>query len=509
MRRRALAAALLLLLACATPPPPPATPAAAEPPSAGVATLLALGDDALAEGEPALALDRFERALAAAPASPEARIGAGRALAALGRVEPARAALEAGLAVRPDSAPALVALADLAIARGDRADAAALLERAFLADPARIDAHQKLADLTGPAPPGARGDPVARADAHPYDAAARLAAGEALLAAGSPGAAREHLESALVLSDLDPAAARRSAALLAQHFDDWRARRVVWVHAYSDEILRADPAWRFQQRIAWLVLSQSLDPVLHTRFLLADLGTFRSEAAGFDLPPIEAAARVQIGALPREGIVAFLTGRPAPRRPGAWKLGQAEFLGRVVTVRVAPREVASRVLAHEVVHLYGGVHVNPDVESLMNPSGHATRLDPQNVAILHALASRRFGPGGLEANVIEAVPLHPAIEAYAGALQLNLALRNAGVREALAASEGSVRAAAPQLRQAIALDDHLGDVASFVGELLLRDGRRPGAARLFAIASSLYGAGDPRARRALERARALATAHAG
>ena len=66
-----------------------------------------------------------------------------------------------------------------------------------------------------------------------------------------------------------------------------------------------------------------------------------------------------------------------------------------------------------------------------------------------------------------------------------------------------------RLRKEIALDDHLGDVASFVGELLLRDGRRPGAARLFAIAASLYGAGDPRARRAHERARTLSTAHAG
>jgi tetratricopeptide (TPR) repeat protein len=502
------AAALLASLACARPsePTPAATPVAE--PSSGVAALLALGDAALAEGDAARALDRFERAFEAAPDVPETQIGVGRALAALGRADAARAALEAGLAGRPDSAAAHEALADLAIARGDRDTAAAHLERVFGADPSRIDAHRKLAELTGPAPSG--GDPVARADAHPYDPGARLAAGEALLEAGRPDAAREHLESALVLADLDPAAAQQAFARLAAAFPDWRARRIVWVRVWADEPLRADPSWKFQQRIAWLLLSTALDPLLHTRFLVAEIGAFRSEGSDFDdLDAIQAKARAQVGPLPPSGIAAFMTGRPVPRIAGAWKQGQAEFLGRTLSLRIAPGEVASRVLAHEAIHLYGGVHVNPDVESLMNPAGRSTAIDPWNAAILRALSARRFGPGGLETNVLDAVPLAAVIQAYGAALQANLALRKAGVLEALEGSGGSLRGASFGVQRAIALDAHLGDVASFVAELLRREGKPRAAARLFEIAAQLYGAGDARGRRALDRARALRPAAAG
>lgn len=310
----------------------------------------------------------------------------------------------------------------------------------------------------------------------------------------------------LTLADLDPPAATRAVALLAAHYPDWRARRVVWVHAFADERLRADPSWRFQQRFAWLALSQALDPLLATRFLVADLGAFQSAGSGLDLPGIADAAHAQVGVLPREGIVAFLTGQPVPRQPGVWKQGQAEFLGREVVVRMAPGEVASRVLAHEVMHLFGAIHVNPDVDSLMNPSGSSTRIDPLNAAILRVVRVRRFGPGGLEPNVVAVIPLRPAIDAYAKALGVDLVLRQSGIREALAASGGSLRAAAPQVRTELGLDDHLGDVSSFVGELLARDRRPAAAARLHEIAAQLYGPGTARGQRQLARAQALAGA---
>ncbi len=504
MRRRAAVALAVLALACST-APPPAAPAAG-PPSEVAATLLPLGDAALAARQPELARVRFERALAASPGLPEARIGRGRALAALGRPDAARTDLEAGLAARPDSTDALVALADLDHARGDTASARARLDRAIALEPGRIDAHLRLSDWTGPAPPGDAGDPVARAEAHPYDAGARLAAGEALLARGDMVAARQELESVLTLADLDPPAAARAARDLADRFPDWRARRIVWVHAYCDELLRADPAWRFQQRIAWLAVSVALDPVLGTRFLVADLGAFASAGSGFDLPGIAAAAHRQVGALPRDGVVAFLTGLPSPHEPGVWREGQAEFLGRELTVRLAVGAVASRVLAHELIHLFGGIHVNPQVDSLMNPTGRSTVLDPLNEAMLRVMRVRRFGPGGIEPNVIDVIPLEPAIRAYAAALGANVALRNAGVAEALAESRGSVRAAAPAIRASLALDPHLGDVASFVGALLARDRRFPEAARLYALSAQLYGPGSGRGRRALANARALAGA---
>jgi tetratricopeptide (TPR) repeat protein len=390
-------------------------------------------------------------------------------------------------------------LAALDAAAGDRASAVLHLEGALATEPLRLSSHVALEALTGRAPPG--GDARAAARGHPYDPRARLAAGRAALMAGHLDAAREELESTLVLADLDPAAADESARLLASAFPDWRDRRVVPVRIWADEPLRADPGWRFQQRYAWLLVSQALDPLLATRFVVVSIGAFASEGAGFDLPPIAAAAREQIDRLPSEGIVAFATGRAIPRAGGRWKQGEAEFLGRVLSVRLAPREVASRVLAHELIHLYGGVHVNPDVASLMNPSGESNAIDPVNAAILRALRTRRFGPGGIEANVVAVVPLAPAIRAFEAALRANLALRQAGVVEALAEAEGSLRAAAPAVRKALALDDHLADVAAFTGDLLVRDGRPRAASRLYALAADLYGPASPRGRRARDRAR--------
>jgi hypothetical protein len=173
-------------------------------------------------------------------------------------------------------------------------------------------------------------------------------------------------------------------------------------------------------------------------------------------------------------------------------------------VRLARGEVASRVLAHEVLHLYGAIHVNPDVESLMNPSGHSLTIDPWNAAIVSATRKRRFGPGGIEANVLRHANLRATIAAYHAALAANVALRNAGVVAALETGHGSLRAAAPQARNALQLDEHLGDVADLAAQLLLRDGRPAGAVRAWETAAALYGIESSRGRRALQNAVATA-----
>jgi tetratricopeptide (TPR) repeat protein len=403
---------------------------------------------------------------------------------------------------------ALLGLAEIEARAGDRGAAGMHLARAVGLAPARPDVHARYAALTGPAPATAAMDAatlVARAERHPYDPGARLAAGEALLASGDAAAARPHLETALVLADLDPSAAHRAAARLRASAPEWRTRRIVPVYALADETLRADPAWRFQLRFAWIGVSQALASLLDVSFVVTGVAPFRSEGAGFDLPAITAAARAQHPALPAsDGILFVATGVPAPKQPGAWKAGEAELLGRVLTVRLARGEVASRALAHEVIHLYGGVHVSPDVDALMNPSGTSRAMDPWNAAILRATRARRFGPGGIEANVVPHVDLATTIEAYRAALRANVALRNAGIVEALGESGGSARGAASGLRDAMRLDEHLGDVAAFLAQLLLRDGRPAGAARMWSVAAQLYGPGDPRARIAARNARALA-----
>jgi tetratricopeptide (TPR) repeat protein len=502
IRRAALLALATSLLACASAPRGIATGPA--PDAQLNATLIGLGNDALAKGDAVRARERFERALVAEPASAAARVGLGRALLAEGRRDDARAALEAGVAATPDDADAHLALADLAAQDGDAVRSRSELERVLALDPARIDAHQRLAERTGPAPVGA-GDAIARADAHPYDARALLLAGEALLARGDAAGAREPLESALVLSDLDPLSGQRAAALLRERFDDWRARRIVPVHAYADEVLRADPAWRFQLRLAWLVVSQALEPLLGVRFVVVDQGAFRSAGAGLDLAPIIAAGLRQHPETPATGVVFFATGRPIPRAAGAWRQGQATLLGNEVGVRLASGEVASRVLAHEVMHLFGAIHVNPELESLMNPSGDSLVVDTWNAAIVRATRGRSFGPGGIEANVLSRVDRSAAIAAYSAALGANVALRNAGIVAALDANQGSARAAAPQARSAVQLDDHLGDVADLVAHLLLRDGRPAAAVRAWETAAALYGPDSAQGRRALRNALALAS----
>jgi len=496
---------LALALACGGAPRATAPAPAAEPQL--TATLIRLANDALASGDAELARQRFERALVAEPRSSAAHVGLGRALLAAGSRDEARAELAAGLALDPNDADAHFALADLAEQSGDATSARGELERVLALDAGRIDVHERLADLSGPAPAAPAAGPddaVARADAHPYDPRARVAAGEALLARGDASHAREYLESALVLADLDPVSGLRAAELLRTHFPDWRERRVVWVHAFADEVLRENRAWRFQLRLAWLSVSQALEPLLGVRFAVASLGTFRSEGAGFDLAPILAAGLRQNPAPPQQGLVAFFTGRPSPRAAGDWRLGQAELLGRVLAVRLARGEVASRVLAHEILHLYGAVHVNPEVDALMNPAGQSLALDPWNAAIVAATRGRTFGPGGIEANVLAHADLAAMIAAYRAALGANVAMRNAGVADALEAGGGSARAAAPQARVAMQLDEHLGDVANLVAQLLMRDGRPAAAAQAWENAARLYGPATPRGRRALQDARALA-----
>jgi hypothetical protein len=133
----------------------------------------------------------------------------------------------------------------------------------------------------------------------------------------------------------------------------------------------------------------------------------------------------------------------------------------------------------------------------MNPSGGALVLDPLNARIVRQIRGRRFR-GDLEGDVLDVIDLEATTRAYEDALRTNLALRRAGLAEAVevaATSRVAARRAAAQVRE---LDPHLGDVARFVS-LLLRRGERPAsAASLLETASRLYGPRTARGRRAAE-----------
>ena len=154
--------------------------------------------------------------------------------------------------------------------------------------------------------------------------------------------AREHLESALVLSDLDPASGQRAAAAAARSLRRLARAPHRAVHAYADEVLREDPAWRFQLRMGWLAVSQALEPLLGVRFVVVELGTFQSAGAGFDLPPILAAGRRRTPKRRRPAWSCFATGRPSPRAARLLAAGPGGAAGP--RARRAPRAAAkSRV----------------------------------------------------------------------------------------------------------------------------------------------------------------------
>jgi tetratricopeptide (TPR) repeat protein len=503
-RAAAPALAAALALACSSAPAPAPPPAAARPELA--ATLVQTGAQALAAGDLATAEQRFARALEADAASAAARVGLGDVALARGDLAGAEARFLEALAREPGAVDARLGLARVAVRQGRAAEARAQLEEALRADPWRAEVHAERAALTGPAPPApaalALEEALRRARAHPYDVGAGLAAGRALAAAGHRAEAVRALESILWLADLDPRSARRAFALLGRLDPAWRERPVVPVHTFADESIRAQPGWPFRVRLAWLGATRSLEALLDVRFVPVRIGGFASAGAPESLEAIDGAFRAQRRALPASGVVAVFTGRAPPRGRGEVRLGQAEFLGRRLAVRLEAEPGPSRVLVHELLHLYGAVHVAADVPSLMNPSGEARGLDRFNARIVREMRARGFA-GDLEADVLDVIDLEDTTRAYEDALRANLGLRRAGLAEVFEKGGRASLEARRSAVRAVELDPHLGDVARFVSLLLWRGDKPASAALLLETAARLYGPRTARGRQAAEDAARL------
>ncbi len=361
------------------------------------------------------------------------------------------------------------------------------LTRVLELDSTHPASHARLSELSGPAPRDALADRQARirrAMDHPYDPAALVRGGEALAQDGRLDESLELLEKAVWLADLDPASALEALQMLRERSPDWRARRVVPVHVYADAALRSSAGWRFALRTAWLSASNSLDEVLKTRFVPIAISAFDPGGQADDL---DAMYRdfVEKVSPPQEGIAAVITGRPVPPLPGVWKKGVAELLGRSLAIRIEPGACQSRVLSHELLHLYGAIHVLDEEESLMNPTGTSFKLDTGSYRIAQAMVARSFGPGGIEHNVLPFIDLRRAIDAYLGALSANLGFRAAGIEEAQNIGV-SRQLAAGWARQATGLDSHFADAARIVAGLMIADSRRTEALRLLELAEELY-----------------------
>ena len=414
-------------------------------------------------------------------------------------------ATQPGPTLDSGSIESLVDLAEVERRAGNREAEYALLARVLDRDSVHSGAHARLAALTGPAPARSVAGSdhlVRRAVLHPYDPAALVAAAEALARRGRTDQAVEYLERAVWLADLDPSSAQIAIRQLSRLSDDWRLRRVVPVQVHADELIRARPGWRFRIRTLWLSVSKTLDEVLETRFVPIAIGSFDPGEAPNDLDLIHEIF-VSSADAPGEGILAAVTERAIPADPGVFKKGVAEFLGRSLVVRLEPRATQSRVLAHEILHLYGAIHVLDDVDTLMNPAGTSLVLDGPSIRIVRALRSRAFGPGGIEENVLPWVDLAETVAAYRTALSVNLDLRQAGLAEALEAHLRSPERASLRARQATRLDTHLADAARLVAALMLADARREEALRLLNLSSQLYGLDTPRGRETAEQVEML------
>jgi hypothetical protein len=343
---------------------------------------------------------------------------------------------------------------------------------------------------------------VRLADSHPYDPRALVDAGRLLADAGRGGEAIPPLETALVFADRDPEAAWEAVVLLATLSPEWRERGVVPVHVYADARLRSDPGWRFRLRALWLEVSANLEPLLGIRFLVVTTDGFDAEDVGPELDAILFAlgARTRLG--PPRGLIAGFTAVPPPPRRRI-EYGLARYLERHLVVRFHPNSDPLLVLAHEVAHLFGGIHVVDEVESLMNANSMAPKLDAANARIVRSLRARSFGPGGVERNVVPQVDLDESIEALERGLAVNLTYRKLGLERLLRDETLSRYHAAREVERVTTLDPHLGDVSSFLAALLWHDGRRVQAVHFLEIASRLYGSETRRGRGARARADAL------
>jgi hypothetical protein len=376
---------------------------------------------------------------------------------------------------------------------GDRDAELGRLSALLDADAGHCAAHARLAELTGLSARRAIAnldDRVVRAASHPYDPWALLAAARVLADREAFADAVEHLERAVWLADVDPVSALDALVLLRQIEPRWRGRRIVPVHVYADAEFRAHPGWRFRLRTLWLAASRSLDPVLSTRFVPIAIGTLDLGGVSNDVDAMHSAGVARVRP-PEEGILALISGRPLPDGYGVHKKGVAEFLGRDLLVRVAPDARQSRVLAHEILHLFGAIHMLDDVESLMNPTGTSLTLDASNVSIARAMLPRTFTAGGIEQDILRTVDLRAATDAYIDALSVNLAIRERG----LAAARSEV----------IALDAHLADASRLLAALMVADARPADAVRLLELAESLYGPQTERGVQAGADARELRT----
>jgi len=469
--------------------------------------LIQRGEVALARGDREEARKRFQRALEAAPDSAGAHTGLGKVYFLEGDFAAAIPTFQKAIALDPNLAEARLGLARCMREQGDTQSARAELEKAFTRNLRTPALQQEFAEITGLAPRRpvqSAKEAVQLASDYPFDPWAVFTAGQAAAKAGQHGIAMSYFESTLWLAMADPNIGRRAFAELQRLSREWRERRLVPVQIWADETVRADPAWLFRTIHLFRNLSHDSDPMVKTVFLPTSRRTFESGEGFPTLANISQRVHDSNQRIAPNGIVIIFTERKPPDLRGeSWRLGQAEFLGRIMTVRLEPGELRSRVLAHELLHLYGGIHISPETKSIMNPSGGSYTLDPINSLIFKTLRNRRFHSTGIKNNVFPWIDIAQAADAYEQGVLLNLKYRKAGMIEARKDFSQSPYVAAQRAQKAQQLDEHLISITKFLAELRLTQGETLQAIETLRVTYQLQGPNTAAGRKTLARIQGL------
>ncbi len=453
--------------------------------------LIQRGEVALARGGNEEARNRFQRALQAAPHSAGAHAGLGKVAYAEGDDTAAIPLFRKAIELDPELADARLGLVRCLRRQGDKKAARAELEKAFALNLRTPALQQEFAEVSGAAPrrliKNAK-EAIQLARDYPFDPWAVVTAGEVASVSGQPQIAVNYFESALWLAMANPQFGEIAFNKLQGLSEEWRKRRLVPVHIWADETIRADSAWKFRAIHLFRNLSHDSDAMVKTIFLPISSQGFESGNGFPTLSNIEQRFRESTPGVPGYGIVIILTERVPPKIPGeSWRLGQAQFLGRVMTVRLKPGELRSRVLVHELLHLYGGIHISPEAESIMNPSGDSYKLDPINASIFSNMRNRQFTSQGIQQNIFPWIDLREAAKNYERGLRLNLGFRNAGMIEARNDLTESPFVAAQRAQKAQQLDEHLISISKFLADIYLVQGKKAKAIETLRLTQQLQG----------------------
>lgn len=187
-----------------------------------------------------------------------------------------------------------------------------------------------------------------------------------------------------------------------------RAARTIALRLLADPRVRTDPQWRDRARAA-VARAATFFQSLAIRPEVVDVADWEP-APGADLEALlERLEQQPKGAA--EVVVGLVGGEPLAPGP-VEKAGKARYVvGDAVVVRWDSPDRLGIVLAHEIAHLLGGVHVGAS-GSVMRESldPDARRIDPANEAVIDAARNRRFDRDRPPLDAVEARRVLRAIE---------------------------------------------------------------------------------------------------